>query len=257
MVTEALKQAAWLQNAGRLCSVHPRGFNLCRCGAIWSNARSTCNLSEFIFLKDKALWESDVCLVFAKCHKELMMHVGPPPQEVLVQCLVTARRSGGRSLYSMAFEWLLMSPMSRILKRLHRTKDQVWLWKLLMAGFTLVFILQVVALDVVRAPALAGAITAASVAFNAFCVRCVMFWFLLMVVLVCFFSLPEVSDFSARFCKGSPACATLAPSALPLMCTRLRSAVLQAGALLTGLLLGFGSEPSFRSWKINDSIHTS
>ncbi|CAE7945855.1 unnamed protein product [Symbiodinium sp. KB8] len=70
---------------------------------------------------------------------ELMMHVGPPPQEVL---------------------------------------DQVWLWKLLMAGFTLVFILQVVALDV-------------------------------------------------------------------------------AGALLTGLLLGFGSEPSFRSWKINDSIHLS
>mmetsp|Transcript_32789 Transcript_32789/g.78424 ORF Transcript_32789/g.78424 Transcript_32789/m.78424 type:complete len:233 (+) Transcript_32789:134-832(+) len=43
---------------------------------------------------------------------ELMMHVGPPPQEVL---------------------------------------DQVWLWKLLMAGFTLVFILQVVALDVAGA----------------------------------------------------------------------------------------------------------
>ncbi|CAE7402632.1 unnamed protein product [Symbiodinium sp. CCMP2592] len=43
---------------------------------------------------------------------ELMMHVGPPPQEVL---------------------------------------DQLWLWKLLMAGFTLVFILQVVALDVAGA----------------------------------------------------------------------------------------------------------
>ena len=33
---------------------------------------------------------------------------------------------------------------------------------------------------------------------------------------------------------------------------RLRSTMLQAGALLTGLLLGFGSEPSFCSYKIKD-----
>ena len=67
--------------------MRPVGFNHCRCSAIWSNARSTCNLSEFIFLKDKALRESQECLVLAKCRKELMMHVGPPPQEVLVQRL--------------------------------------------------------------------------------------------------------------------------------------------------------------------------